>query len=263
MTRMTLRLRLLLSLLGAFAIAAPIEAVEQPAAPSSEAVRPAIVVDVDAENPPFMSSRAGDAVGLYPALIRAALGRCHDNVRVQAKPWRRAFVEIDKAQAGVGGLYRNAERLAKYDFSDPIYVENIAVFYRTVQPFDFRTVADLYGKRVGVLRGWSYGDDFDVAKRNGSIATEEVSSDRSNFLKLTDGRLDAVLAIEESGQAAMAASGLHGIEQANAYLASYPVYLAFSKKAAKSDLLVCFNKALAEMKQDGAFERIVRQELGR
>ena len=263
MTRMTLRLRLLLSLLGAFAIAAPIEAVEQPAAPSSEAVRPAIVVDVDAENPPFMSSRAGDAVGLYPALIRAALGRCHDHVRVQAKPWKRAFVEIDKAQAGVGGLYRNAERLAKYDFSDPIYVENIAVFYRTVQPFDFRTVADLYGKRVGVLRGWSYGDDFDVAKRNGSIATEEVSSDRSNFLKLTDGRLDAVLAIEESGQAAMAASGLHGIEQANAYLASYPVYLAFSKKAAKSDLLVCFNKALAEMKQDGAFERIVRQELGR
>ena len=263
MTRMTLRLRLLLSLLGAFAIAAPIEAVEQPAAPSSEAVRPAIVVDVDAENPPFMSSRAGDAVGLYPALIRAALGRCHDHVRVQAKPWKRAFVEIDKAQAGVGGLCRNAERLAKYDFSDPIYVENIAVFYRTVQPFDFRTVADLYGKRVGVLRGWSYGDDFDVAKRNGSIATEEVSSDRSNFLKLTDGRLDAVLAIEESGQAAMAASGLHGIEQANAYLASYPVYLAFSKKAAKSDLLVCFNKALAEMKQDGAFERIVRQELGR
>ena len=263
MTRMTLRLRLLLSLLGAFAIAAPIEAVEQPAAPSSEAVRPAIVVDVDAENPPFMSSRAGDAVGLYPALIRAALGRCHDHVRVQAKPWKRAFVEIDKAQAGVGGLYRNAERLAKYDFSDPIYVENIAVFYRTVRPFDFRTVADLYGKRVGVLRGWSYGDDFDVAKRNGSIATEEVSSDRSNFLKLTDGRLDAVLAIEESGQAAMAASGLHGIEQANAYLASYPVYLAFSKKAAKSDLLVCFNKALAEMKQDGAFERIVRQELGR
>ena len=263
MTRMTLRLRLLLSLLGAFAIAAPIEAVEQPAAPSSEAARPAIVVDVDAENPPFMSSRAGDAVGLYPALIRAALGRCHDHVRVQAKPWKRAFVEIDKAQAGVGGLYRNAERLAKYDFSDPIYVENIAVFYRTVQPFDFRTVADLYGKRVGVLRGWSYGDDFDVAKRNGSIATEEVSSDRSNFLKLTDGRLDAVLAIEESGQAAMAASGLHGIEQANAYLASYPVYLAFSKKAAKSDLLVCFNKALAEMKQDGAFERIVRQELGR
>ena len=263
MTRMTLRLRLLLSLLGAFAIAAPIEAVEQPAVPSSEAVRPAIVVDVDAENPPFMSSRAGDAVGLYPALIRAALGRCHDHVRVQAKPWKRAFVEIDKAQAGVGGLYRNAERLAKYDFSDPIYVENIAVFYRTVQPFDFRTVADLYGKRVGVLRGWSYGDDFDAARRNGAIATEEVSSDRSNFLKLTDGRLDAVLAIEEAGQAAMAASGLHGIEQANAYLASYPVYLAFSKKAAKSDLLACFNKALAGMKQDGAFERIVGQELGR
>ena len=221
MTRITLRL--LLSLFGALVICTPARAGEQPAAPGSEAARPVIVVDVDAENPPFMYSRAGYAVGLYPAVIRAALGRCHDNVRVQAKPWRRAFVEIDKAQAGVGGLYKNAERLAKYDFSEPIYVENIAVFYRTVRPFDFRTVADLYGKRVGVLRGWSYGDDFDAARRNGAIATEEVSSDRSNFLKLTDGRLDAVLAIEEAGQAAMAASGLHGIEQANAYLASNPV----------------------------------------
>ena len=256
-------LRVLLSLFGALVICTPARAGEQPAAPGGEAARPVIVVDVDTENPPFMFSRAGYAVGLYPAVIRAALGSCHDNVRVQAKPWKRAFVEIDKAQAGVGGLYKNAERLAKYDFSDPIHVENIAVFYRTAQPLDFRTAADLYGKRVGVLRGWSYGDDFDTARRNGSFAIEEVSSDRSNFLKLMDGRLDAVLAIEEAGRAAMAASDLHGINQASTYLASYPVYLAFNKQAARNDLLACFNEALAEMKQNGSFDRIVRQELGR
>ena len=100
---------------------------------------------------------------------------------------------------GIGGLYKNAERLARYDFSDPIHVENIAVHYRRAKPVDFRMVADLYGKRVGVLRGWSYGGTFDAASQSGWIATEEVSSDRSNFLKLMDGRLDAVLAIAESG----------------------------------------------------------------
>lgn len=226
-------------------------------------MRPVIVVDVDAENPPFMSSRAGYAVGLYPAVIRAALGRCYDNVRVQAKPWKRAFVEIDKGQAGVGGLYKNAERLAKYDFSDPIYVENIAVYYRQVRPLEFRSVSDLHGKTVGVLRGWSYGDAFDAARRNGAIATEEVSSDRSNFLKLMDGRLDAVLAIEESGKTTLATPGVRGIDQASVYLASFPVHLAFNKAAGKGDLLACFNKALAEMKRDESFDRIVREELGR
>jgi len=263
MTRLTLPLCFLLSSFGALAIAAPVWAGEQPVAPSSEVALPALVIDVDAENPPFMSGRAGYAVGLYPTVIRAALGRCHDNVRIQAKPWKRAFVEIDKAQAGVGGLYKYAERLAKYDFSDPIYVENIVVYYRQVRPLEFRSVSDLHGKRVGVLRGWSYGDAFDAARRNGAIATEEVSSDRSNFLKLMDGRLDAVLAIEESGRTTLAAPGMRGIDQAGVHLASSPAHLAFNKAAGMGDLLACFNEALTEMKHDGSFDRIVREELGR
>lgn len=220
-----------------------------------------LVVNVDADNPPFMSGHGVVAVGLYPTILRVALGRCHANVRVEAKPWKRAFVEIDKAQAGVGGLYKNAERLARYDFSDPIYIERIAVYYRGERPVDFRMVADLYGKRVGVLRGWSYGGTFDAATQSGWIATEEVSSDRSNFLKLMDGRLDAVLAITESGTANLASAGISGIERADVFLASYPAHLAFNKAAGKRELLSCFNKVMLEMKNDGSFERIVRESL--
>ena len=86
---------------------------------------------------------------------------------------------IRRNRQGAGGRRRpleNAERLAKYDFSDPIYVENIAVYYRQVRPLEFRSVY---------------------------------------------------------------------------------------KAAGKGDLLACFNKALAEMKIDGSFDRIVREELGR
>jgi len=249
-------------LFAVLAIAAPGCAVAQSEAPAGAALSPQLVVNVDAENPPFMSSRGGYAVGLYPAILRVALARCHDNVHVEAKPWKRAFAEIDKGLAGIGGLYKNAERLARYDFSDPIHVENIAVYYRRAKPVDFRMVADLYGKRVGVLRGWSYGDDFDRASRDGSIATEEVSSDRSNFLKLKDGRVDAILAVEESGRANLAAAGMLGIEPAGVLLASSPAYLAFNKTAAKTELLGCFNKALLEMKRDGSFKRIVRETLG-
>lgn len=224
---------------------------------------PPLVVNVDAENPPFMYSRGGDAAGLYPAILRVALGRCHDDVRVEAKPWKRAFFEIDRGLAGIGGLYKNAERLARYDFSEPIHVENIAVYYRRERPVNFRMVADLYGKRVGVLRGWSYGGTFDTASRSGWIRTEEVSSDRSNFLKLMDGRLDAVLAIVESGAANRRAPGISGVERADVYLASYPVYLAFNKTSGKGEVLACFNKTLIEMKRDGMFDRIVREQLGR
>lgn len=244
-------------------IAAPGCGAAQQVAPAGAPLPPPLVVNVDAENPPFMYSRGGYAAGLYPAILRVALGRCHDNVHVEAKPWKRAFAEIDRGLAGIGGLYKNAERLARYDFSEPIHVENIAVYYRRDKPIDFRMVADLYGKRVGVLRGWSYGGTFDAASRNGWIRTEEVSSDRSNFLKLMDGRLDAVLAIAESGTASMSAPGVFGIERADVYLASYPVHLAFNKKAGKSEVLACFNKTLSEMKRDGMFDRILREQLGR
>lgn len=240
----------------------PARAAEQPGVSPGATAQPPIVINVDAENPPFMSVQGAHAVGLYPAILRAALGRCAEDVRVEARPWKRAFVEIDKAQAGIGGLYKNAERLAKYDFSDPIYVENIAVYYQRARPFEFRSVADLHGRKVGVLRGWSYGDAFDAARKNGSLVAEEVSSDRSNFLKLKDGRVDAVLAIEESGRAILAAPGMFGIERAGAYLASYPAHLAFNKAAGKTELLSCFNKALLEMKHDGSFDRVVREALG-
>ncbi|MFT3848606.1 MAG: transporter substrate-binding domain-containing protein [Propionivibrio sp.] len=250
-------------LVASLVAAIPVLAGEPSGAPPEGTADPSIVVDVDTDNPPFMSGQGGQAVGLYPAILRVALGRCRGNVRIEAKPWRRAFVEIDKAYAGIGGLYKNAERLAKYDFSDPIYVENIAVYYRQAQPIEFRSVADLHGKRVGVLRGWSYGEAFDAARRDGSIATEEVSSDRSNFLKLRDGRLDAVLAIEESGKTNLAAYAIAGIGQASVFLASYPAHLAFNKTAGKTELLACFNGVLLEMKRDGSFERIVREELVR
>ena len=263
---MTMMLRLLPFLFAA--IAGPVAGVvahagqARAAQQDGGAVPPPLIVNVDADNAPFMSSRAGYPFGLYPAILRVALSRCHDNVRIEAKPWKRAFVEIDKAHAGIGGLYKNSERLARYDFSDPIHVENVVVYYRRAQPFEFRSAADLYGRKVGVLRGWSYGDDFDRASRDGSIATEEVSSDRSNFLKLKDGRLDAVLAVEESGRANLAAEGMLGIEPAGVLLASSPAYLAFNKTAAKTELLGCFNKALLEMKRDGSFKRIVRETLG-
>ena len=102
-------------LFAVLAIATPGCAVAQPEAPAGAALSPPLVVNVDAENPPFMSSRGGYAVGLYPAILRVALARCHDNVHVEAKPWKRAFAEIDKGLAGIGGLYKNAERLARYD----------------------------------------------------------------------------------------------------------------------------------------------------
>lgn len=223
----------------------------------------AILVNVDAENPPFMFAQGGKAAGVYPAVVTAVFARLNIPVSIEAKPWKRALAEIDEAKAGVGGIYKNDERAAKYDFSEPILTENTAVYFNKAHPIDFKTVADLAGKKVGVIRGWSYGDAFDAARKEGKIAVEEVPNDKSNLLKLAEARLDAVLAIEEAGKSIITAEKISSIEQAKVFLASNKAHLAFNKSAKQTELLAKFSKAITEMKQDGSLDKVVLKELAK
>ena len=248
---MTGTLKSLTAVLCGSVIAASVNAADQ------------VLINVDAENPPFMFIREGKVSGVYPAVIVATMKKAGIAVTLEAKPWKRALAEIDEGKAGVGGIYRTAERAQKYDFSDPILTENIAVYFNRSKPIEFKALTDLNGKKVGVIRGWSYGDAFDAARNAGAISVEEVTSDRANLMKLAEGRLDAVLAIEESGKAAIAAAKLGNIDQAKTFLASNRAHLAFAKSAKQTELLGKFNKAIAAMKQDGSLDKIVLQELAK
>ena len=223
----------------------------------------AVSVNVDAENAPFMWQSEGKTLGIYPAILRTAFARLQQPLLLSAKPWKRALVELDEGRAGVGGIYKNAERAAKYDYSGAILTEKTVVYFNTARPIEFRTLSDLDGKRVGVIRGWSYGDDFDVARKAGRFSTEEVVKDRSNFLKLAHGRIDVALAIEEAGSAIIANEQLRNIARSPVLLAANSAHLAFNKSARQTELLARFNQTIAAMKRDGTLARIVRNELAR
>lgn len=227
------------------------------ATPAGEAVR----VNVDADNAPFMWQHDGKTVGIYPAILSSAFARMGKPLSLSAKPWKRALFELDEGRAGVGGIYKNAERAARYDFSSAILTENTVVYFNATRPIAFRTLADLDGKRVGVVRGWSYGDGFDAARKAGRFSTEEVANDRSNFLKLAHGRIDVALAIEEAGSAVIASERLNNIARSQVLLTSNSAHLAFNKSARQAGLLAQFDQTIAAMKRDGTLARIVRDEL--
>ena len=224
-----------------------------------------VLVNVDVGNPPFAYNKEGGKIaqGIYPALLKAAFDRLGTPLKLQSFPWKRALLEIDRGIAGVGGIYKNEVRLLKYDYSDPMFVERIAVYYNKHNPIEYNSIEDLYGKRVGVMLGWSYGDDFDLARTYDQIIVEPVIDVEQNFEKLSRGRIDAVLAIVESGEHMLARGKHHDLVMANTLLLATPGYLAFLKRANQLKLIERFNKELAEMKKDGTLDRIVRQELSR
>lgn len=216
-------------------------------------------ISFDTANPPFMYSRDGTPAGLYPALISAAFDAMGVKVTLQARPWARVIPELDKGLAGAAGLYKTAERERKYDYSDPIYVEKLMVFYHQSRPVRFAGVDDFRGLRIGVIRGWSYAENFDQARKRQFFVLEESISDEQNFRKLALGRVDAVLAVAEAGTAMM--KQFDNIAVAEVPLAQNPTYLAFAKSAQQTVLLREFNQVLKTMKTRGEYQKILASEL--
>jgi polar amino acid transport system substrate-binding protein len=220
-----------------------------------------VVIDVDEANAPFMYAKDGKPAGIYPALIEAAFKKMNVPVSVKAVPWSKAVADCDAGVAGVGGIYRNAEREKKYDYSDQLFVERLQIFFNKANVLNYGKLDDLKGKHLGVLKGWSYGDEFDKARKSGAFTCEDADSDAANFAKLDQRHLDAVVAVFESGGALM------GKYKSTAYsatsLSRNPTFVTFSKQNGRTALLKQFDQAVKEIKASGEFQKIVQTELAR
>jgi polar amino acid transport system substrate-binding protein len=220
------------------------------------------VVVFDEGNPPFMYKSGNGVAGIYPALVAEAFKRMKADVEMTALPWKRALNGLDSGENAVGGIYKNSERLKKYDYSEKLFDEVIAVYVLKGKKFSFSGVDSLKGKSVGVIRGWSYGDDFDAAVKAKTVKTEDVGGDAQNFGKLVEGRIDVVLAVKESAAATLASADMgNKVELLDSPLSSNPSFLAFAKSANKTDLIDKFNVAIAAMRKDGSFDKIVASSI--
>jgi polar amino acid transport system substrate-binding protein len=217
------------------------------------------LIAVDAADAPFMYDANGEAAGLYPVVITEAYRRMGVEVSIAAMPWKRALDGADNALNGVAGLYKTEERLKKYDYSDKLFDEVVTIYVRKGHGFPFAVIEDLRGHSVGVIRGWSYGDAFDTARRDGLFTTEEASGDEQNFVVLDAGHIDCVLAIREAAAAAIASHDWRERFEALAVpLSKNPSYVAFNKSAGKQADLRRLDAAIAAMRADGSFDRLIQ-----
>lgn len=223
---------------------------------------PAETIDIaiNVGNPPFMyqNEETGEADGLYSDLLKEVFNLMNRDVQIVAVPWKRALYLGENEIMGIGGIYKNEKRLLIYDYSDPLFVEKIFVYYRSGDEHRYNSMQSLFGKTVGVISGWSYGDEFDFLRDQGLFMVEENISNNLNFKKLAMGRIDCLLAVEESGRSSMRNMQLNSqISSMEEPLIVNETYLAFNKDSDEKPLLGEFNEALNQLKNLDRYKIIV------
>jgi polar amino acid transport system substrate-binding protein len=232
-------------------------------APAPVAAVTKIVVGLDDNFPPMgFRDEKNELVGFDIDMAKEAAKRL--NIEVEFKPidWNAKEAELKgkRVDALWNGLTITEERKQNIAFTAP-YMENHQII---VVPANspIKTKADLAGKVVGAQEGSSA---VDAIKKEEAVfkSFKELKTFGDNvtaLMDLTTGRLEAVVVDEVVGRYYVAKKpGDYAVLDDNFGTEEYGVGL----RKDDTDLHGKIDKALADMKQDGAAAKIAEQWFGK
>jgi polar amino acid transport system substrate-binding protein len=210
----------------------------------------------------------GKPAGILIDLVTEAYRRAGYTVVFKLMPWSRC---LDEARSGtVDGVFSSfklPERESFLYFSrEVLMVQVISLFVRSNSPLhdgaDLGALKDLKG---GAISGTSYGKKFDDAVRSGVLVNVHSTNNiESNLKMLVAGRVDYVpsyrFVILGSAQDLQL---LGKIKELAPPLESVPSYLAFTRVRDQHQAAKDFDAALAGMKRDGTYHRILEKYTGK
>lgn len=112
---------------------------------------------------------------------------------IERYPWIRAIKLAETENKLIFGFSLTTERAKTFRFSEPLYYNNIWLVTRSDSTFPFKTLQDLKGKSIGILRGSSYGGEFDEQKNKLFKVEDDVDAYPARLKKLLKRRMDAML----------------------------------------------------------------------
>lgn len=153
------------------------------------------------------------------------------------------------------------ERLALFDFSEPIFTEHIVLVVKQGREFPYETIADLKDRLIGATIGTSYGTAFDEAVADGRMTVVGFNDTRSGLAMLQRDRIDAIL-IGSSVDIAKLAQGSPDLQ--GAAFGTLPVpfksdskHLGIAKSLKMGWFLRRFDECLRRGYESRAFDSIV------
>ncbi|MGP4843450.1 substrate-binding periplasmic protein [Marinobacter sp. 1Y8] len=207
--------------------------------------------------PPYVIENGG-LTGIDVDVVREVGKRLGIDITIRLEPWKRLEEALAAGLRDCVFSYFKTEPRKAYALytSVPLHITPYTLFVRTDKKPVTGKLQDLFGKTIGVNRGFQTTPEFESAKRLGQIKVIEVGKDEQSMRMLALGRVNAVLTNDDVGRYMIRKLGLEDIEPLMPPMSITPAYLVLRKTPDLEPLLDQFNWALFEILKDGTYESI-------
>lgn len=210
--------------------------------------------------PPFVDS-GNPTDGLSLEIIRAAFKTQGDDVKMVYVPWARAEAGVkDGTYDILPNTWYTEARTKELVYSTPYAVNNVKFIKVKGDPFEFKGLDSLKGKRVGIVRGYGYGDAFST---NTGFTRDEVIDVITNVKKVVAKRVDLTLEDEIVAKFLVGKEDpkmLDQIEFSKESLSSNPLHITAGKKNPNhAEIISKFNAGYELIKSNGTLAAILKK----
>ena len=216
---------------------------------------------------PYAFIKDGVYQGIDIDIVDDAMRRLGKKATFQPLPLKRMLSYLEEGKIdGTIHLFHHKSRERFLIYSTvPVHNSTYRIFIKKGSQFLFNSLNDLYGKRIGKVRGIQFSREFEQAAGLNKFTIAETRSTQSNLKKLITARIDGFAANSEITHYYIKKLNLSAEvdELPTPLIEDRPVYFALSKNAKKIKNMEVFiqnlNRVMNQMKNDGTFYRVNRK----
>jgi len=214
--------------------------------------------------PKIWTTKDGKDKGILVEVMKEVEKELDVKFEFKTFPWARSYKMALNDRGGITGISWNPQREKIFDYNKvPLFYDKLVIVTKKGKEFQFKSIQDLKGKKIGYCRGCSFGKIFEEAK-NYFIPVETDDSREQRLALVLNGKIDA----------AILGPGKYGLQKIckESKLIKYedfsilekplvldPNFMAFSKDLNKKELLNKFDKILQEKIDNGVIEKIINR----
>ncbi|MCP3924283.1 MAG: transporter substrate-binding domain-containing protein [Desulfobacterales bacterium] len=175
-------------------------------------------------------------------------------------PWTRAVGMVKAGKIDIiPCMWKTDERKNYLLFSKPYAFNKLKFIKRKGDKFEYSGLKSLKGKKVGIIRGYGYGDEL----MNSKLFTRfPVNNLILNIRKLVAGRIDLTLEDEIVAKNQISKKepeNFKKIEFTRNYISNKGLYVTCAlKNPSHKSIIKAFNKGLQKIKSNGTLKKIFK-----